>query len=173
MQCWLFMNTHFVTNYQPKTNCTNTSTRSVCLVNPNICAILLFHQIFVNIFNITGINDIIADRKIVHVLLKPCFFMLSAVKSFEVLPKLNRSALFKNILLQMDRFTQHWHAKSCWMHCCVDSNKIFFVVLLIFIKYLASAVIVESFSPSAGSSPRTRVFFFPLSVSTEELFSTK
>ena len=96
-----------------------------------------------NIFNITGINGIIAERKIVHVLLKPCFFMLSAVKSFEVLPKLNRSALFKNILLQMDRFTQHWHAKSCWMHCCVDSNKIFFVVLLIFIKYLASAVIVN------------------------------
>ena len=154
MHCWLFINIQFVTNYQPKTNCTNTSTRSVCLVNPNICAILLFHQIFVNIFNITGINDIIADRKIVHVLLKPCFFMLLAVKSFEVFPKLNRYGLFKNILLQMDRFTHHCHTKSCWMHCCIDSNKIFFVVLLIFVKYLVSAVIVLSSNPPAGPSQK-------------------
>ena len=42
-----------------------------------------------NINNITTINNIIINRKIVHVIFNPVFFILLAVKSFEIFPKHN------------------------------------------------------------------------------------
>ena len=50
---------------------------------------MCFHQIFTNINNITSINNIIINRKIVDMSIKSCFFflMLLAVKPFEIFRK--------------------------------------------------------------------------------------
>ena len=52
-------------------------------------------------------------------------------------------------------------------------EQVFFYDLVIEIEYLASEFIVESPSPSVGSSPRTKISFFLPSACTNELFSTQ
>ena len=42
-----------------------------------------------NIDNITITNNIIINRKIVHISIQCCLFMLLTVKSFEIFPKHN------------------------------------------------------------------------------------
>ena len=54
---------------------------------------MFFHQIFLNIDNITNINYIKINEKIVDISFNPTFFMLLAVKAFELLPKHSRYGL--------------------------------------------------------------------------------
>ena len=63
----LFINTHFTANDPLKHNRTCTRTINICFMDPGIYTILFFHQILVNIFNITDINGIIDDREIKYV----------------------------------------------------------------------------------------------------------
>ena len=48
-----------------------------------------------NVGNLTSINNIIINRKIVNI---PVFFMLLAVKSFEIFAKHNRCGFLSEVL---------------------------------------------------------------------------
>ena len=50
-----------------------------------------------NIYNIASSNSIIVNRKIVQVLLRPSFFMLLTVKSFEMFPGNNGNDIISKI----------------------------------------------------------------------------
>ena len=92
----------------------------------------------------------------------PVFFMLSTVKSLEILPKHNRYAFISEC------FGLYWYIftplsyKNCYFYCNADLNKIFFLVPAKLLEYLASAAIVILSNPCVGPSPRTKVSFFSI-----------
>lgn len=55
---------------------------NVFLINLNSILYRVFYEIFMNIGNITNINTIIINRKIVHLSAYSCYFSLT-VKSFQ------------------------------------------------------------------------------------------
>ena len=83
----------------------NTSTRTInfCLMNPGIHQ-FSFHQMFLNIFNMTDINGIIADREIVYHFIQSSFLMLLAVKSSGIFTKHN-TYCFRFICFELMDFT--------------------------------------------------------------------
>ena len=66
------------------------SIKNTFLMNRNILYYIIFlHQIRMNILNIINISRIIINTKIIHISIKPCFFILSIDQSFEIFPKHN------------------------------------------------------------------------------------
>ena len=67
----------------------------IFLENLSIILCYFFHQTYMNISNITIINNIIISRKIIHITIQSClfvfvfFFTLLAVKSSGIFPKQN------------------------------------------------------------------------------------
>ena len=48
---------------------------------------MFFHQIFIDVDNITSINDIISNTKIINIFINPVFFILSTEKFSETFRK--------------------------------------------------------------------------------------
>ena len=70
------------------------------LINLNILYYIIFlPQILMNIFNIINISSMIINAKIIHIFIKPCFFILSADQSFEIFPKHIGVATISDFLL--------------------------------------------------------------------------
>ena len=63
--------------------------------------------------------------------------------------------------------------KNCCFHCNVDlkQNAAFNLVKLI--EYFASAITTVSSNPCVWPSPRTKIYFFLLSICNDELLSTQ
>ena len=73
----LIIGIQFIPSDPPKSSSTNIRTIHSGFFLSNICE----H------FQFTDNSCIVAERKIAHWYLKPCVFMLSIVKSFEIFPK--------------------------------------------------------------------------------------
>ena len=58
---------------------------------------MLFHSVFMNIDKIANINSITINRKIVHVPISSCYFMLLTKHSFEMFPKHNEYGFILNL----------------------------------------------------------------------------
>ena len=58
-----------------------------------------------NIFNTANINNIMTDRDIVYISLKPSFFVSLTVRSFEIFPKHNGYGLLSLYFELMDFYT--------------------------------------------------------------------
>ena len=117
----------------------STSTIKACLMQ----YIMIFHQIFMNVYNITDIHSLISNRKIMQGSLEPVFF-LSTVKPFAILLKHNGYGFIS------EPFALNW-----WVFMLLTLS---YLSGRIDIKYLASTVIVVSSNPN-GFTPLWIIFF--------------
>ena len=126
MPSFLFTDAHFIANDQPNIRKNSTWTITVYLIN--ICNILFFHKIIVNVPHIAKFYSLIIKRRIVNVSLKPSFFHVINFKIFQSLLKYFTSTmdmvLFQSLLLWIDRLLHHWHATS---FCFIDSTRFSFL----------------------------------------------
>ena len=90
--------------------------------------VILFHQIFVNVFNIINISSIIINTKIIDISIKPFFF------SYYLLTNLLKDFLgiidllqFQNLLLWICKFLCYSQTNNYLLHCSVNLNRISFL----------------------------------------------
>ena len=81
-----------------------------------------------NIYNITDVNSLITDRKIVHGSLKPSYFHLNECNVFRNISQTHwRWLYFRVLCFELMDFNKNFFlTKTCWLHCSVDSKNVLF-----------------------------------------------
>ena len=114
----LIIGIQFIPSDPPKSSSTNIRTIHSGFFLSNICE----H------FQFTDNSCIVAERKIAHWYLKPCVFMLSIVKSFEIFPKhMGDGFISRSFSLNRWTFKQLKNKKKYWIHYRIASNKFSFL----------------------------------------------
>ena len=121
---WLIIHGYTIVANEASKRKLNINTINSCLINPDSYKILFFHQILVNIFNITDINSLITNRKILDLFIHSSFFYVINSIFFQIFLKHNGCDFIS------ESFTSNWwmltqlvYKKDYWLHCSADSNK--------------------------------------------------
>lgn len=108
---------------------------------------MLFHQIFMNVYDITNINSVIINRKIAHISIQSIFFffMWSCYQLFEIFPVCKKWIwfYFRNFYYELIDFLRMQKTVACTV---MQTSTNVLSWLVIYTDYLAS--------------PRTKVSFF-------------